>query len=144
MKLISVLCPHCQKSVSISPQSLSNTVQCEHCNKPVLDGKPIEADVGNFDMLIKGPKPVVVTFWGANCSPCNSFKPIFEKVASEKKKQLRFLRVNVQRNKALASRYRIRGVPTLMVFKKGKQQSVLNTALRKKEFVDWLNDTLNS
>ncbi|MGF1716717.1 thioredoxin TrxC [Photobacterium chitinilyticum] len=144
MKLISVLCPHCQKSVSISTQSLSNTVQCEYCNKPILDGKPVEANVSNFDKLIQSPKPVVVTFWGNNCSPCNSFKPIFEKMASERKKQLRFLRVNVQQNKVLAARYRIRGVPTIMVFKKGKQQSVINTALRKKEFGDWLNDVLFS
>ncbi len=109
MKLISVSCPHCQKSISISSQSLSNTVHCEYCNKPVLDGKPVEANASNFDKLIQSPKPVVVTFWGNNCSPCNTFKPIFEKMASERKKQFRFFRVNIHQNKVLASRYRIRG-----------------------------------
>ncbi|MCW8329323.1 thioredoxin TrxC [Photobacterium sp. SDRW27] len=144
MKSISVTCPHCQKIASISQLSLSNTVNCEHCNKAVLDGKPVEADSSNFDKLIQSPKPVVVTFWGDNCSPCRTFKPIFEKMASERKKQLRFLRLNVQKNKSLASRYRIRGVPTIMVFKKGKQQAILNTALRKKEFGMWLDDVLQS
>lgn len=144
MKLIPVSCPHCNREAAILPQSLSNTVSCESCSKPLLDGKPVEADNTNFDKLIQSPKPVVVTFWGTNCSPCNSFKPIFEKMASERKKQCRFLRLNVQKNKQLATRYRVRGVPTIMVFKKGKQQAVLNTALRKKEFGIWLDDVLQS
>jgi len=144
MKLITVDCPHCGKGAGISAQSLSNTVSCDHCNKPLLDGKPVEANAKNFEQLIMSPKPVVVTFWGANCTPCNTFKPILETVAAEREKQLRFLRVNSQQQRAIASRYRVRGVPTIMVFKKGKQQAVLNTALRKKEFGQWLDDVLQS
>ncbi|MGF1871719.1 thioredoxin TrxC [Photobacterium indicum] len=144
MKLITVDCPHCNKANAISPQSLSNTVSCEYCRKPLLDGKPVEANTQNFDKLVLSPKPVVVAFWGPNCSPCNTFKPIFEKVASERQLQQRFLRVNSVQNKAIATKYRVRGVPTVMVFKKGRQQAVLNTGLKKKEFCLWLDDVLQS
>lgn len=140
MKIFSVSCPHCQQSATISVQALSNTIKCEHCNRPVIDGKPVEADNKNFEYLIQSPKPVVVTFWGQNCAPCRTFKPIVEKVAAERQKSLRFVRLNVHQNKALATRYKVRGVPTVMVFKKGRMQTALPTALKKKEFGQWLNE----
>ncbi|MEJ2764906.1 thioredoxin TrxC [Photobacterium sp. MCCC 1A19761] len=143
MKIFSVSCPHCQQGATFSVQALSNTIKCDHCHRPVLDGQPVEADGKNFESLIQSPKPVVVTFWGQNCAPCRTFKPIVEQVAAERQKSLRFVRLNVQQNQALASRYKVRGVPTVMVFKKGKLQATLPMALKKKEFGQWLNEVFD-
>ncbi|MDO6581828.1 thioredoxin TrxC [Photobacterium sp. 2_MG-2023] len=142
MPSFTVSCPHCHKAVSLQTTSLSNTVSCVHCSKAVLDGSPVEADSNNFAMLIQSPKPVIVTFWGNNCAPCQAFKPVVEQVAKQKK-QYRFVRVNVNQHPDLAKRYRVRGVPTVLVFRKGRQQATLNTALRKPAFLQWLEDTLD-
>ncbi|MGF1703395.1 thioredoxin TrxC [Photobacterium makurazakiensis] len=144
MKTLSIQCPHCKKEVLVTSNALSNTVSCEYCRKPLLDGKPVEADSSNLEKIIQSPVPVVVIFLGDNCAPCKTFKPIVDKVAAEKTNKVRFVRVNINKNKALVSRYRIRGVPTIIAFKKGRQQAVLNTALRKKEFSAWLDDSLTS
>ncbi|KDM89937.1 thioredoxin TrxC [Photobacterium galatheae] len=142
MPSFNVSCPHCQQNVSLQTTSLSNTVTCPHCSKAVLDGRPVEADSRNFAALIQSPKPIVVTFWGNRCAPCQAFKPVVEQVAQQKK-QYRFARVNVNQHPELAKRYRIRGVPTVLVFRKGKQQAALNTALRKPAFLKWLEETLS-
>ncbi|NAW65931.1 thioredoxin TrxC [Photobacterium halotolerans] len=142
MPSFTVSCPHCQKAVSLQTSSLSNTVSCTHCSRAVLDSGPVEADSKNFAMLIQSPKPVVVTFWGNNCAPCQAFKPVVEQVAKQKK-QYRFVRVNVNQHPDLAKRYRVRGVPTVLVFRKGRQQATLNTALRKPAFLQWLEEALD-
>ncbi|MDO6707047.1 thioredoxin domain-containing protein [Photobacterium sp. 1_MG-2023] len=141
MPSFTVSCPHCQEAVTLQPASLSNTVSCPHCSKAVLDGRPVEGDSYNFAALIQSPKPVVAIFWGNNCAPCQAFKPVVDQVAQQKK-QYRFVRVNVNQHPALAKRYQVRGVPTVLIFRKGRQQAVLNTALRKPAFLKWLAEVL--
>ncbi|MGF1734421.1 thioredoxin domain-containing protein [Photobacterium satsumensis] len=143
MAAFSVQCPHCRQSASLMPQSLSNTVRCPHCSKQVLDGQPIDADSKSLEKLIFSPVPVIVVFWNDNCAPCKAFKPIVTKLAKERVGKLRVVFVNLSKNIALSSKYRLRGVPTTIAFKKGRQQAVLNTALRKNEFSKWLSDLLS-
>ena len=143
MASFSIQCPHCNKSTSMVTQSLSNTVKCEHCTKPVLDGQPVEVDAKSLDKIIISPVPVIAVFWGDNCTPCKAFKPIVAKIAKEKQGKLRVVFVNTNKNKALSTKYRLRGVPTTISFKKGRQQAVLNTALRKNELMKWLTDSLS-
>lgn len=142
MSSFSVTCPHCGRSAALMPNSLSNTPDCQGCQKPLLDGKPVEADANQLTRLIQSPKPVVVVFWGNQCTPCQTFKPIVDQVAAQHRNHYRFVRINLNKNKVLAQKYRIRGVPTILIFKKGKQQAALHTALRKNEFIRWLKDAI--
>ena len=143
MKTVQLACPWCSKANRVDSRQLESAVACEHCRKPLLDGKTFNAGSDNFDAIIRSSKPVVVYFWGTWCGPCKTFSPIFDKVAGEKGKTFRFLKIDSQKHKALCNRYRIRGVPTLMVFKKGKQRALLNGALKAREFKQWLADALD-
>jgi thioredoxin 1 len=75
---------------------------------------------GNFNDLINGDLPVLVDFHAEWCGPCKMQGPIIEQTAAELKGKARFIKIDVDRNPTIASRFQIRGVPTLVLFKKGQ------------------------
>jgi thioredoxin 2 len=92
----------------------------------------------NINAISKSKLPVLMYFWGANCSSCKTFMPIVEKVAKQCRGKYRFASVFVPKNVALAKRYRVRGIPSFVLLKKGKQQAFVNGGLRQKELLQWL------
>ncbi len=143
MKSTKLTCPHCRQPNPLEARQITQPVKCSKCNKPLLDGQVIEADAPVFDLLVASPKPSVVYFWSHSCSSCKTFTPIFEKMAVNKKKQFQFIKVDAQQHKTLVNRYRLRGVPTLLVLKKGKRQAILNGALKTQAFAGWLDDAMD-
>ena len=81
-----------------------------------------------FDDIIKGDKPVLVDFFATWCGPCRMMAPVIEELAEEydgkvkigKLDDIRILKVDVDKNEALATQLRIQSVPTLIIFKKGE------------------------
>jgi thioredoxin 1 len=75
---------------------------------------------GNFDTIINGDIPVLVDFYADWCAPCKLQTPILQEVSAEMNGRVRIIKIDVDRNQAIASRFNIRGVPTLILFRKGK------------------------
>lgn len=73
-----------------------------------------------FSEIIQGEKPVLVDFYADWCGPCKMMSPIIEEVSREWGEHVRVLKVDVDKNPVASSAYRIQGVPTLMLFKKGE------------------------
>lgn len=73
----------------------------------------------NFDSIINDTKPVLIDFHALWCGPCKVMSPILKEVASELGDRIRVIKIDVDQNQELASRYQVQGVPTLMVFKDG-------------------------
>lgn len=92
--------------------------------------KPIEITDVEFDKeVIQAKTPVLVDFWAPWCAPCRMIAPIVEELAQEYEGKVRFTKVNVDENPLTASRYGIRSIPTLLVFKGGKPiRQVVGTA----------------
>jgi thioredoxin 1 len=76
---------------------------------------------GNFVSIINDTKPVIVDFHAVWCEPCKVQSPILKELAAELEGRVRVIKIDVDQNNALASQYQIRSVPTLLVFKNGKQ-----------------------
>jgi thioredoxin 1 len=74
---------------------------------------------GNFETIIKDDRPVVVDFHAEWCGPCKVQSPILNEVAAEMGDKIKVIKIDVDLNRELAGRFRIQGVPTLMVFKNG-------------------------
>lgn len=71
--------------------------------------------------VLKSDKPVLVDFWAPWCGPCRMLSPIVDELAKEHSDKMKFTKVNTDQNGAISSQYGIRGIPTLMFFKDGKE-----------------------
>jgi len=75
---------------------------------------------GNFNKLINGEKPVLIDFYAEWCGPCKMLAPVIKEVAQELDEKVRVIKIDIDKNRALAQRYQVKGVPTLALFKDGE------------------------
>lgn len=75
---------------------------------------------GNFNQLINGDKPVLIDFHAEWCGPCKTLAPIIKEVSKSMNGKIRIVKIDVDKNQAIAQRFQVRGVPTLALFKNGK------------------------
>jgi thioredoxin 2 len=115
-----IVCPHCDSINRIPADKDARQAKCGRCHKPLFTGGAIPVSAKSFDVHIRNNDiPVVVDFWAEWCGPCKAMAPMYERVAAEMEPNLRFLKVDTEREPQLAARYGIQGIPTLMVFRKG-------------------------
>jgi len=81
----------------------------------------IQATIGNLRDLLRTGKPVVVEFWANWCGPCHKMAPILRRLAKEYDEQVIFAKVDVDNNQDLAEQFTIRSIPTLVLFRNGKE-----------------------
>ena len=103
--------------------------------KQVSDAS-FEADV------LKADQPVLVDFWAEWCGPCKQIAPALDEIAKEMDGQLTIAKVNVDQNGGTPSKYGVRGIPTLMIFKGGQVAATKVGAMPKSKLVDWINSNI--
>jgi thioredoxin 1 len=77
--------------------------------------------MSNFSEIIQQEKPVLVDFFAEWCGPCQTMGPILKQVKDDLGEAVAIIKIDVDKNKALATKFQVRGVPTFMLFKNGKQ-----------------------
>lgn len=125
-----VICPHC-KSVNNVPQKESyKKANCGKCKGSLLDTKPIELTNADFDeVVVNSDIAVIVDFWAPWCGPCKMMAPTFQKSAESFPLKALFTKLNTENEQALGARFGIRSIPTLVVFKDGKEVHRVSGAL---------------
>jgi thioredoxin 1 len=92
--------------------------------------------------VLQAGKPVLVDFWAEWCAPCKQIGPALEELAGERAETLTIVKVNIDDNPSTPSKYGVRGIPTLMLFKNGEIVSTKVGAMAKSRIAEWLDDTV--
>lgn len=98
---------------------------------------------GNFETeVLQSPTPVLVDYWAEWCGPCKAIAPILDEVAKDYHGKLKVAKLNIDDNQATPSRYGIRGIPTLMLFKNGNVEATKVGALSKSALTAFIDTNL--
>ena len=134
-----VVCHRCDGIVRVPTDRLGVHPNCPRCHEPLFTGHPIELSSASFDRQVsQSGVPVVVDFWAPWCGPCRSMAPVFERIAAETEPAARFAKLNTDEAQDIAARYGIRSIPTLMVFKDGREVARQAGAMDAASLRRWL------
>ena len=103
--------------------------------------KPITDDSFESDVL-KADGPVLVDFWAEWCGPCKQIGPFLEEISNEMGAKVTVAKINIDENPMTPSKYGVRGIPTLMLFKDGEVAATKVGALPKTKLVEWIQSSL--
>mgnify|MGYP001132767192 FL=1 len=92
--------------------------------------------------VLKSDKPVVVDFWAEWCGPCKMIAPYLDDIAAELGDRVRIVKINIDENPLTPTKYGVRGIPTLMIFKNGAAVATKVGALPKRQLQDWIEQSL--
>ena len=93
----------------------------------------------NFNDIINSETPVLVDFFADWCGPCKMLAPILKEVKEDLGDGVKIIKIDVDKNQPLAAKYQVRGVPTMLLFKKGKQVWRQSGVLQKNEIINIIN-----
>ena len=125
-----VVCPHCLSVNNVPQKESYKKANCGKCKNSLLSTEPIELTEANFDeVVVNSDILVVVDFWAPWCGPCKMFGPVFEKSAQNYPLKALFVKINTEDEQSLGARFGIRSIPTLMLFKDGKEIERVSGAL---------------
>nr|WP_124949259.1 thioredoxin TrxC [Sulfuriferula thiophila] len=134
-----LVCPNCFAINRIPEQRLNEQPKCGKCSQPMHQGLPVDLNTSNFDRFIsRNELPVLVDFWASWCGPCKMMAPTFKQVGAELAPKVRFAKVETEAEQTLAARYQIRSIPTLILFKNGKEHARMSGALDANGMKQWL------
>jgi len=130
MSKVKVVCPNCLKINSILKKDSYKKANCGSCGNSLLDTTPIELNDSNFDhVVVNSEIPVIVDFWAPWCGPCKMMAPVFKEVAKKYPLKAMFAKVNTEDQQNLGAKYSIRSIPTLIIYKNGKEIKRVSGAL---------------
>jgi thioredoxin 2 len=142
-----VSCNHCGTKNRIPVERLRDRAICGRCRSPLAAGNtpahPVEITDRTFqEEVLSFPGPVLVDCWAPWCGPCRMVAPMMDQLASEYAGRVKITKLNTDDNPAMASQYGIQSIPTLLLFKNGRQVNRLVGALPKGEIEKHLRPLL--
>lgn len=101
----------------------------------------VEANAANFDQLVQGPM-TIVDFWAPWCGPCKMMAPVMDKLEQQFGDQIKFVKMNVDGNQAIAERYKVMSIPSLVFFRNGQAKEKVTGVYPASKLVHYLERKL--
>jgi len=117
-----VACPFCETLSRVDLSRIGQHPKCGNCGRPILLDRPIAVSEATFDQVTSGTTvPVLVDFYADWCGPCKIMAPLLDDVAHRRTGQMLVLKLDTDKNPITQQRFDVRGIPTLIAFRGGKE-----------------------
>ena len=141
---IHLVCPRCLAVNRVGEDKLArHTVNCGKCHQPLFSGQVFDVNQQAFEKhVFQGDVPVLVDFWAPWCGPCQMMAPAYAQAAGQLEPKVRLIKVNTEAEQMLGAQFQIRSIPTLALFKQGKEVARQAGAMGASDIVRWAQNYL--
>jgi thioredoxin 2 len=131
-------CPACNAVNRVPESRLGQHPRCGKCRQPLFSGKPLDLNAGNFAAHVqRGDLPVLVDFWAEWCGPCKMMAPQFAQAAQLLEPEARLAKLDTEAEPQLAAQFNIRSIPTLILFRGGREVARHSGAMGAQDIERW-------
>ena len=135
-----IVCPSCDSINRLPAEKLASGGTCGKCKNPLFNGEVVALNSANFSRHIsRNDIPVLVDFWAPWCGPCKMMAPVFAQAAQQLQPKIRVAKVDTEAEQQLAAQFQIRSIPTLAIFKNGKEIARTAGAMDLQNLTRWVN-----